>query len=192
MKTRLKLFKKYFKKNVGSVNQDVLTHIKNDYEQAVTKAKAFLQIENETVGGPITISVPDAYFGNKKVNFKNVLFEDKTNQVIYDQSLLTAIFFGEQHLYYYQSNIDHRVGLIDYDVAGQIPYDKIVHIQQLLSYDNPNNPTLQQLDIELNLVDGSVIPLRLRNKFLKFEDDSKELVLTEKESALLKALKQAI
>lgn len=191
MKARRKLFKKYFKKSTGKVNHEVLDLINQDYNNAILRAKQFLQIEEDNLGGPITISVPDSYLLNDRVKVKNVVLEDKTNKIVYDQTLLSVLLFGEDKLNYYQANLDHRSGFVDFDVAGQIPYKHIVHIQQSFSYDNPSNPKIQHFEVEINLADGSVIPFRLRNKYLTLEDSSESL-LTQQEADLVKTLNSVL
>ena len=191
MVKRSKLFKKYFKKNSGKVNQEVIDLINQDFSNAVFKAKQVLLIDDSEVGGPITISVPDSVDG-RNVKFKNVLFEDETNQIVYDQTLLTVLFFDKKHLNYYQSNIDHVSGEIKYDVSGSILFKNIIHVQHLFSYDNPSNPKVERLDVELNLIDGTIIPLRIRNRFITPKQKDAQQVLSDKEIKVLEAIKMAI
>ena len=110
MSKRDKLFDKFFLKKSKKVSPEILTLIDEDVQKAIYRAYELNNItDKDVIEKPIILKMPESFYESGTVNF---LFHEKQNDVIYDQSLLVALFIGKKTMYYYQANIDHRTGLI--------------------------------------------------------------------------------
>jgi len=137
------------------------------------------------------ITVPDAFDKDGRVNYRLDTREDGTHTLLYDQALVTALFFGHDTLYYHQANIDHRDGHIGFDVSGEFSYFDVVHMETSLKYDNNDKPKYITLDIEIGLSDGNKVPFHLRNHRIH-DDYNLDTLLTPTEQKVLHTLKQKV
>ncbi|MFP4177504.1 MAG: hypothetical protein ACLFTZ_01940 [Acholeplasmataceae bacterium] len=193
MKNRAHAMKKFFKSYTGKEKSSIEHLIQADYDQIIERAEQLSSIDKSDYpsNAPIMIKVPDAFTKKDRVSYRLVHKEDKSTVLLYDQALVTTLFFGETSLFYHQCNVDHRSGSIAFDIAGEFNYNDVVHMETTLSLDQPENPKYLMLDLELSLIDGSVIPFHLRNHRLH---ESYELpsLLTDQEQMILDQFKHYI
>lgn len=191
IKNRSKWTQKYFNKFSGRAKDDFMQFIKADYNAAVMRAERLSSINRNAYDKPIIITIPDAFYQSEKVNYrldKNA--KGKFTQ-IYDQALVTILFFGEETLFYYQANVDHRNGHIAFDIAGEFNYFDVVHMETQIKYDRPEKPKYIMLDIEVGLSDGTIVPFHLRNHRMHDDYDLPE-ILTQTEQQILDLLKSKV
>ncbi len=185
--------KKYFKRFQGREKTNYDEMIQGDYNRAIERAHDLSSISKADYQNaqPILITVPDSYTDADRVAYRLDKLQDGTMTLRYDQSLVTSLFFGEDSLYYHQCNIDHRDGKIGFDVAGEFNYFDVVHMETAIKYDKPEHPKYIILDLELTLIDGTIVPLHLRNHRLH---EGYELpgLLTEKEKLVLDQIKSRV
>ncbi len=185
--------KKYFKRFQGREKTSYDEMIQGDYNRAIERAHDLSSISKADYQNaqPILITVPDSYTDADRVAYRLDKLQDGTMTLRYDQSLVTSLFFGEDSLYYHQCNIDHRDGKIGFDVAGEFNYFDVVHMETAIKYDKPEHPKYIILDLELTLIDGTIVPLHLRNHRLH---EGYELpgLLTEKEKLVLDQIKSRV
>ena len=191
VKNRAKFTSKYFKKFSGRSKDNYEEMLQSDYQRAIERAHQLSSIDQNDYATPIIITVPDSFHQGDKVTYRLDKKSDGTNTLLYDQALITALFFGSDSLYYYQANIDHRNGHIAFDIAGEFNYFDVVHMETGLKYDNPAHPKYIMLDIEVGLVDGTMIPFHLRNHRIHDDYDLPSL-LTETEQKILDILKSKV
>ncbi|MDI6453719.1 hypothetical protein [Peloplasma aerotolerans] len=191
IKDRQKWTSKYFKKFSGraSDSYDEMLHL--DYDRAIERAKQLSSIMESEFDSPIVITVPDAFDKNGRVTYRLDKKEDGTSSLLYDQALVTILFFGDDSLFYYQANIDHRNGHIAFDIAGEFNYFDVVHMETALKYDNADNPKYITLDLEVGLADGTIVPFHLRNHRIHDGYDLPTL-LTASEQKVLDAIKRKV
>jgi len=191
IKNRSKWTQKYFNKFSGRAKVDFMKFIKADYDAAVMRAERLSSINRNAYDKPIIITIPDAFYQHEKVHYR--LDKNTNGKVtqIYDQALVTILFFGEETLFYYQANIDHRNGHIAFDVAGEFNYFDVVHMETQIKYDKPEKPKYIMLDIEVGLSDGTIIPFHLRNHRMHDDYDLPE-ILTQTEQQILDLLKSKV
>lgn len=185
--------KKYFKRFQGREKTNYDEMIQGDYNRAIERAHDLSSMSKADYQNaqPILITVPDSYTDADRVAYRLDKLQDGTMTLRYDQSLVTSLFFGEDSLYYHQCNIDHRDGKIGFDVAGEFNYFDVVHMETAIKYDKPEHPKYIILDLELTLIDGTIVPLHLRNHRLH---EGYELpgLLTEKEKLVLDQIKSRV
>ncbi len=191
VKNRAKYTSKYFKKFQGRSHGSYDEMIAKDYEKFIQRAHELSSISEQDYHKKIMITVPDAFEPNSKVNYRLDKRADGKYTLLYDQALVTVLFFGDDSLYYHQANIDHRNGHIAFDVSGEFNYFDVVHIETALKYDRPIRPKYITLDVELGLSDGTIIPFHLRNHRMHEEYDF-DGTLTKQEQVFLDTLKQKI
>lgn len=191
VKNRAKYTSKYFKKFQGRSHGSYDEMIAKDYENFIQRAHELSSISEQDYHKKIMITVPDAFEPNSKVNYRLDKRADGKYTLLYDQALVTVLFFGDDSLYYHQANIDHRNGHIAFDVSGEFNYFDVVHIETALKYDRPIRPKYITLDVELGLSDGTIIPFHLRNHRMHEEYDF-DGTLTKQEQVFLDTLKQKI
>ena len=191
VKNRAKYTSKYFKKFQGRSHGSYDEMIAKDYEKFIQRAHELSSISEQDYHKKIMITVPDAFEPNSKVNYRLDKRADGKYTLLYDQALVTVLFFGDDSLFYHQANIDHRNGHIAFDVSGEFNYFDVVHIETALKYDRPIRPKYVTLDVELGLSDGTIIPFHLRNHRMHEEYDF-DGTLTKQEQVFLDTLKQKI
>ena len=191
VKNRAKYTSKYFKKFQGRSHGSYDEMIAKDYEKFIQRAHELSSISEQDYHKKIMITVPDAFEPNSKVNYRLDKRADGKYTLLYDQALVTVLFFGDDSLFYHQANIDHRNGHIAFDVSGEFNYFDVVHIETALKYDRPIRPKYITLDVELGLSDGTIIPFHLRNHRMHEEYDF-DGTLTKQEQVFLDTLKQKI
>lgn len=188
---RAKLTTKYFKKVTGKSIDALNDVIQADYAKVIERALQLSNIEKGDYSAPILITVPDAFHHGGKVNYRLDKKEDNTFTLIYDQALIYVLFFGKNSLFYYQSNINHMNGHIASDIAGEFSYSDVVHIETELKYDHVDHPKYITLDLEVGLVDGTIVPFHLRNHRIH-QDYNLPTMLTNQEQQVLSLLKKKV
>ncbi len=191
VKNREKWTHTYFKKFSGRSQDSYDLMLQEDYENAISRAHELLGITKNDYDLPFIITVPDAFGHKDRVSYRLDKKPDGTHSYLYDQALVTALFFGADSLFYYKVNIDHRSGHLAYDRAGEFNYFDIVHIQTNMKYDQPDTPKYITLDLEIGLADGHQVAFHLRNHRVH---ESYELpnLLTENEKKIIHLLKQKV
>jgi hypothetical protein len=190
-KNRQKYIQKYFTKFSGRAQESYDEMLKVDYQKMIERALELSSINEMSYSSVMMITIPDAFDQTSKVNYRLDKKEDGTFTLLYDQALVTILFFGDDVLYYYQGNVDHRNGHIAYDVSGEFNYFDVVHMETALKYDRPVHPKYLTLDLEIGLTDGTMVPFHLRNHRIHDDYDLKTL-LTDQEKKLLDTLKQKV
>ncbi|MFA5481879.1 MAG: hypothetical protein WC278_00720 [Bacilli bacterium] len=190
-KQRSRWTKKFFKKRINKVSRQYAELINEDYKKVIKRAETLLRIEkiDYPFEAPIMITLPDSFSKDVKVRFTYGESEDKKMNLYYDQSLVTSLFFGEQSLFFHRCNVDHTTGNIGYDVAGELNYADIVYAQTTFRYDTQNKLHQYQLVVELSLLDGTIVPLYLRNHTIHDNYGGLDTVLTEQEEYILDTIK---
>ena len=190
-KQREKFTSKYFKTFSGRSDLSYADMLQADYKTAMKRAELLSSLKPGDYESPIIITVPDAYNKVGKVTYRLDKKEDGTQTLLYDQALVTILFFGADSLFYYQANIDHRNGHIGFDVAGEFNYFDVVHMETALKYDHPDRPKYITLDLEIGLSDGVIIPFHLRNHRMH-ENYQLPNVITESEQKVLDTIKEKV
>lgn len=190
-KKRQKFTSKYFKKFSGRSQHSYEDMLQTDYKTAIKRAELLSSIQPGDYDSPIIITVPDAYNQGGRVTYRLDQRPDGTQTLLYDQALVTILFFGADSLFYYQANIDHRNGHIGYDVAGEFNYFDVVHMETALKYDHPDRPKYITLDLEIGLADGVIVPFHLRNHRIHDLYDL-PVLLTEHEQKVLDTIKNKV
>lgn len=191
IKDRTVWFKKYFNKYAGKQDKAYTKFVEQDMKAAIMRAHKLSSIDAKAYKQPIIISIPDAFYNSSKVSFRLDRKADGTVTQIYDQALMTILFFGESTLYYYQANVDHRNGHIAFDTAGEFNLFDIVHLETQLKYDHPEKHKYIMLDLQVGLSDGRTIPFHLRNHRLHNEYSLPE-ILTDQEQQILDLFKSRV
>jgi len=191
LKNREKYTSKYFKKFSGRHADSFDEMIHNDYQNALERALKLLSIQKGDYEAPFIITVPDSFDNKKKVIYRLDKKEDGTYTLIYDQSLVTILFFGSDSLFHYQANIDHTNGRIGFDKTGEFNYFDVVNIETMLNYDQLDKPKYILLDLTIGLIDGTKIALHLRNHRIHETYELPDL-LTKTESSVIDLLKSKV
>jgi hypothetical protein len=191
IKNREKWTKKYFKKFSGRSQDSYELMLLEDYEKAIDRAHKMLSIDQSYYDKPVIITIPDAFGTKDRVTYRIDLKPDGSYTRLFDQALLNILFFGEETLYYYQVNIDHRNGNFAYDTAGEFGYFDVVHMETKLSFDDADKPKFVTLDLQIGLSDGQKISLHLRNHRIHDHYELPEL-LTKSEEEIITTLKQKV
>ncbi|PKK93125.1 MAG: hypothetical protein CVV61_06255 [Tenericutes bacterium HGW-Tenericutes-6] len=191
LKNRAKWTQKYFKKFSGRHQDNYDDMLDEDYQNVIKRAKELSSIGQKDYTELVLITVPDAFEKHGKVNYRMDKKEDGTFSLLYDQALVTSLFFGEEQLFYHQANVDHRNGHIGFDVAGEFNYFDVVHMETAIKYDNNDHPKYITLDLEVGLSDGTIVPFHLRNHRIHSDYDL-EALLTPTEAKILNTLKQKV
>lgn len=192
-KNRAHLMKKFFNKYTGKEKDSIEHLIQADYDQIIERAEQLSSIDKNDYpsNAPIMIKVPDSFTKKDRVSYRLVQKEDKSTVLLYDQALVTTLFFGETSLFYHQCNVDHRTGNIAFDIAGEFNYFDVVHMETALKFDHSENPKYLMLDLELTLIDGTLIPFHLRNHRL-YDSYRLPSLLTDQEKMILEQFKHHI
>jgi len=190
-KDREKLTAKYFKKVSGRSIDAYADIVKADYAKIIERARQLSSITHYDYSEPILITVPDAFYHNGKVKYRLDEKIDGTYTLLYDQALIYVLFFGKDSLYYFQANVNHLNGQIASDVAGEFNYSSVTHMETGLKYDSIDKPKYITLDLEIGLIDGTIIPFHLRNHRLH-QDYKLPGLLTDKEQQILTILKKKV
>ncbi len=188
VKNRAKYTSKYFKKFSGRAQDSYDEMLQEDYRSVITRAHELSSIQESDYQKLILITVPDAFDHNSKVAYRLDKKPNGSYTLLYDQALVTAVFFGDDSLFYHQANVDHRNGHIAYDVSGEFNYFDVVHMETAFKYDHVIHPKYLTLDLEVTLVDGTKVPFHLRNHRIHDNYDLQQL-LTAQEKDLLDTLK---
>jgi hypothetical protein len=165
--------------------------LQDDYRKIVERAHDLSSITEADYHEVMMITIPDAFDQTSKVNYRLDKKDDDTYTLLYDQALVTILFFGDDVLYYHQANVDHRNGHIAYDVSGEFNYFDVVHMETAIKYDRPINPKYVTLDLEVGLADGTIVPFHLRNHRIHEEYDLHAFI-TDQEKKFLDTLKQHV
>ncbi|PKK98263.1 MAG: hypothetical protein CVV57_08335 [Tenericutes bacterium HGW-Tenericutes-2] len=190
-KNRSKYTSKYFKKFSGRAEDSYEDMLHEDYKHVINRAHQLSSIKESDYESLIVITVPDAFDHKGKVSYRLDKKPDGTYTLLYDQALVTVLFFGLDSLFYHQANVDHRNGHIAFDVAGEFNYFDVVHMETSIKYDNNDHPKYIMLDLEIGLADGTIVPFHLRNHHIHSEYELNTL-LTETESKILEILKSKV
>lgn len=190
-KDREKLTAKNFKKVSGPSVDAYKEMVQADYVKIIERAHQLSSIDKNDYSAPIMITVPDAFYRGGKVNYRLDKKMDETFTLIYDQALVYVLFFGEKSLFYYQANINHIDGQIAADIAGEFNYSDVIHIETELKYDNNDKPKYLSLDLEIGLVNGTIVPFHLRNHRVH-QDYKLSSFLTNQEQQILDILKKKV
>lgn len=191
IKNRSKWTQKYFKKFSGREKDSFIKFMQDDYNQAILRAERLLSINRNAYQKPIIITIPDAYSEHDTVHYRLDQKPDGTYTQIYDQALITMLFFGKETLFYYQANIDHRNGHIAYDISGEFNYFDVVQMETQIKYDHPNKPKYIMLDLEVGLSNGKNVQFHLRNHRMHDQYDLPE-ILTPTEQQILDLFKTKV
>jgi hypothetical protein len=191
VKNRSKYTKKNFNKFSGRSKDGFIEFIQQDYNNAILRAERLSSINRNAYQKPIIITIPDAFYNTDKVHYRLDQKPDGKVTQIYDQALITILFFGQESLFYYQANIDHRNGHIAFDVAGEFNYFSVVHMETQIKYDNPEKPKYIMLELEVGLSDGTIVPFHLRNHRMHEDYDLPE-ILTQTEQQILDLFKSKV
>lgn len=185
---RPKYSKKYFRKMIGKRKKAFYEFIQADYQMAIARGEQLSSLESKDYDQAIVLTVPEPFYPGSRVNYRLDRTDNNNYKQIHDQALVTILYFGEDHLHYYQSQIDHRTGHIANDVSGEVNYFDVVHIQTYLNYDHIEKPKHLILDLFLGLSDGTDVTFHLRNHQL-FEGYELEGLLTPTEQSILDLIK---
>ncbi|MDO9628515.1 MAG: hypothetical protein Q7I99_01330 [Acholeplasmataceae bacterium] len=191
IKNRSKFTSKYFKKFSGRAEDSYEDMLHEDYKHVINRAHQLSSIKETDYESLIVITVPDAFDHKGKVAYRLDKKSDGTYTLLYDQALVTVLFFGSDSLFYHQANVDHRNGHIGFDVAGEFNYFDVVHMETSIKYDNNDRPKYITLDLEVGLADGVIVPFHLRNHHIHSEYELNTL-LTENEQKILDILKSKV
>ncbi|AUD63124.1 hypothetical protein BK010_05810 [Tenericutes bacterium MO-XQ] len=191
IKNRSKWTQKYFKKFSGREKDSFINFMQDDYNKAILRAERLSSINRNAYQKPIIITIPDAFGKHDTVHYRLDQKPDGTFTQIYDQALITMLFFGKETLFYYQANIDHRNGHVAYDISGEFNYFDVVHIETQIKYDNPDKPKYIMLDLEVGLSNGTKVQFHLRNHRIHDTYDLSE-ILTPTEQQILDMFKTKV
>ncbi|HKL94944.1 MAG TPA: hypothetical protein VJ845_00800 [Haploplasma sp.] len=215
MKKRIKYMKKHFKKKAGRENEHINAILAQDTENALLRAKEVLTFSDDKYSDPIVIVTPntdtdrrvrfritklakhvevDVETTEEKVAVKKKHNKKKHNfdiRVDYDYAKLITIFLGEKSLFFHRSIMDYITGRVEEDVAHEIAYKDIIGVSTFIGYDDPKNPRLSSVVLNLSLLNSEVIDIPLRNHYL-YEQGELQSILTEKEEYIIKTIKKAI
>jgi hypothetical protein len=191
IKNREKWTKKYFKKFSGRSQDSYDLMLLEDYANAIDRAHKLLNITQDDYDKPVIITIPDAFGTKDRVTYRIDKKPDGSFTRLFDQAMLNILFFGDDALYYYQVNVDHRNGHFGYDQAGEFSYFDVVHIETKLSYDDTDKPKFITLDLHIGLSDGQKVSLHLRNHRIHEHYELPELI-TKEEEEIIRTLKQKV
>ena len=209
MKKRIKIMKKHFKKKDGRENEHINEIVAKDTENALLRAKEVLTFSDDKYSNPIVIVTPNTdtdrrvRFRITKLKKHDEAIVETTQEVVvkhkhhneirvdYDYAKLITIFLGEKTLFFHHSIIDYITGRVEEDVAHEIAYKDIIGVSTFVGYDDPRNPRLSLVVLNLSLLNSEVINIPLRNYYL-FEQGELDTILTEKEEYIIKTIKKAI
>lgn len=191
MAARLKRVEQYFKKMSGGTAEDIHKLIHSDYERAIKRAEKMASIDRKSYDQPYVLLIPHQPEKGRKVSYRLDLLANGAQTLLYDQTLISVLFFGSDTFHYYQSHIDHQTGEISHDLAGEFGYFDVVHIVTRLGFDNPNKPKYETLDLEIGLSDGAVVPIHLRSYRLQ-SDFKPELFISDDEQKIIERLKKNV
>jgi len=191
IRNRSKFTSKFFKKFQGRSHESFDEMLMTDYKHVVERAYQLSSINELDYDEMFIITVPDAFDKNGRVHYRLSKSKDGSQTLLYDQSLVTILFFGKDSLFYHQANVDHRDGHIAYDVSGEFSYFDVVHMETAFKYDRQDNPKYVTLDLEVGLSDGVKVPFHLRNHRIH-DDYHLPNLLTETEQKVLDAIKKRV
>ncbi len=154
----------YFKGSKGA-NSDVYTKLLNlDRDKLLGRAQQLLGFENRITEKPFMILSPDSYDNVEKVKYKLEVIDDENHFLRFNQSYVTALFFSEESLYIYNANINHGTGQVKSDHAYEFAFKDISSLETILGQDNEKNPKYSTLDMVINLNNGHIHHINLRNQ----------------------------
>jgi len=190
MKKRIKLLKKYFKKNTGKKDSEVSELIKNDLNNAFKRAETL--VATKDVSKPFILRGPNIYDENLKYRLDRDNKDEEFN-LEYSNSLITILFLGKNTLFYYQSEVDHINGLVNEEFTGEVKYDNVLNTELEIDnqVDRNHNPITSTVNLVLTLKNEAELVFNLRNHY-EFNDDKYPEVLTEDEKYIVKTIKEAI
>lgn len=190
MKKRIKLLKKYFKKNTGKKDSEVSELIKNDLNNAFKRAETL--VATKDVSKPFILRGPNIYDENLKYRLNRDNKDEEFN-LEYSNSLITILFLGKNTLFYYQSEVDHINGLVNEEFTGEVKYDNVLNTELEIDnqVDRNHNPITSTVNLVLTLKNEAELVFNLRNHY-EFNDDKYPEVLTEDEKYIVKTIKEAI
>ena len=188
---RLKRVEQYFKKVSGSTADDIHKIMHEDYQNAIKRAELMASIDRKSYDQPYVLLIPHQKEKGRKVSYRLDLLANGAQTLLYDQTLISVLFFGQDTFHYYQSHIDHQTGEISMDLSGEFGYFDVVHVVTRLGYDNPQKPKYETLDLEIGLSDGAVVPIHLRS--IQLQSDFKpEIFISNDELKIINRLKEKV
>ncbi len=188
---RFKRVEQYFKKVSGSTAEDIHKMMHEDYNRAIKRAELMASIDRKSYDQPYVLLIPFQKENGRKVSYRLDLLANGAQTLLFDQALISVLFFAENTFYYYQAHIDHQTGEISMDLSGEFDYFDVVHIVTRLGYDNPQKPKYETLDLEIGLSDGAVVPIHLRSYRLQ-SDYKPEIFISEDELKIINRLKKNV
>ncbi|WP_026391814.1 hypothetical protein [Haploplasma modicum] len=189
MNNRIKVMKKHFGKISGEVDEAATKIIEEDLLIAGNRAKQLLDLENLEVSKPFVVRTASNF--NHKTKYRINLLND-AQHLDYDQSLVTTIFLGTKALYYHGVIVNHQDGKIYNDVAGEVRYNDVTHVEVVIdSSESRSKVNVITVELILNLINGTSLVFNLRTHYLYHESEYPELLL-EKERYIINTIKEAI
>ena len=175
MKKRIKLMNKYFRKPKGKPKKEVQDLINADVENALQRATKL--INNKNVAEPLILRTADT--NTEDLRYRLTRTKKGENFLVeYDNTLLTAIFLGEQTLNYYQVLIDHVTGELYDDVVGEVNYKDITNTELAINHDrDERGPVLSTVTFDLHLNGSGTLSFDLRNHYA-FDEERYLNILT--------------
>lgn len=190
MKKRVKLLKKYFRRQKGNENTEVIKLIQQDIDKALIRAQLLLSLEGENVSKPLIIKAANTESEDTK--FKVVKLPDGKTRVDYSESLITTIYLGTNGLFFHEAIVNHIHGYVLEDFASEVKYRDIVHVETYLDYEHRHNQVgLSSLYLLLHLVNGTTIALSLRSHYMHNKKDYPELI-SEQERQVITNIQKAV
>lgn len=189
MKNRNKIMKKHFGKISGKIEEKAKLIIEEDLIKAGNRARQLLDLENLVVSNPLIVRTASNF--NHKTKYRINLLKDSSH-LDYDQSLVTTIFLGTKELYYHEVLVNHQDGKISNDVAGEVSYKDITHVEVVIdSNEARSKVNVITVELILNLINGTSLVFNLRTHYLYNESEYPELLL-EEERYVVNTIKEAI
>jgi len=99
-KNRQKYTQKYFTKFSGRAQESYDDMLNADYQKMIEHAHELSSINEMSYSSVMMITIPDAFDQTSKVNYRLDKKDDGTYTLLYDQALVTILFFGDDVLYY--------------------------------------------------------------------------------------------
>lgn len=189
-KQRVKMFNNHFKKNIGKENAEIDALIQEDINKALERAKLLLDLNHDEVSAPIVIKA--ANIDNERVKYRVTKVGEKARRVEFTESLLTTIYLGKRSLFLHEVIVNHIHGREMADVASEVRYRDIVHVETFVDYDHRvDHIGLSSLYLLLHLVDGSTLSFNLRSHYLHNQKDYAEL-LSNDERKVISTIQAAV
>lgn len=191
MKERIKLFEKYFNGKKTKQSDAIIKYQNEDINNVLKRSETFIGVNVEELAQPLVIVTPFPFFEGGTVKYQVVELEDGENRVDFDQSLVTTIYLSSENMFFYEANVNHTTGIIDFDYVGEFSLFDVTNTETYITYDDLVNPKVRQLVLRLHLVNGYSNEFILRVQYLDGELIQEELIL-EEEQKVINTIKDAI